>query len=304
MSVKEVGVKEGLVKGKELSPPSRASHNLFLRLPDVGRKLLIAMIQGNDVGRLDTAMVNKEGRAALLEAYKDTEVLGTKVSIFLTPSDTNSDHSAPEMLVPGLQWFENRGMTAREFTLDVPDNELYSQKSSHLLGLLSQKRMAMARMLITRCPKNYDVNSTHLFYAVRHQQLEIVKLLCERLDILSNLEARDESGKSILYWAVHGCNASNANSSCLAMLLDAGKKVNERCCQSLTPLHLACILDNIGAAILLIERGAELNALNAQAQTPIDLVDNSGWIPTLSFLQSEGALRADQLPVLPEAEEG
>ncbi len=29
------------------------------------------MIQGNEVGRLDTAIVNKEDRAALLEAYKD-----------------------------------------------------------------------------------------------------------------------------------------------------------------------------------------------------------------------------------------
>ena len=304
MSVKACEVKEGLVKGNELSPPPWASPNLFLRLPDVQRKLLIAMMQGNDVGRLDTAMVNEEGRAALLEAYKDNYVYGAKMAISLTPSDTNSDYSDPEMLAPGLQWFEKRGMIARDFTLEVPDNELYSQKSSHLLGLLSRKRMAMAKMLITRCLKSYDMNSAHLFYAVRHQQLETVKLLCERPEILCNLDARDESGKSILYWAVHGCNASNANCSCLMILLDAGKKVNERCYQSLTPLHLACILDNIWAANLLIERGAELNALTAQGQTPIDMVDNSGWIPTLSFLQSKGALRAEQLPVLPEPEEG
>ena len=51
---------------------------LFLRLPKLGRKAMLGMMEGREIARLDTAMVQKEGRHALHEAYEKTEVFGTE----------------------------------------------------------------------------------------------------------------------------------------------------------------------------------------------------------------------------------
>ena len=52
--------------------------NLWLKLPKLGRKAMLGMMEGRDMARLDTAMVQWEGRHALLEAYEKTEVFGTE----------------------------------------------------------------------------------------------------------------------------------------------------------------------------------------------------------------------------------
>jgi hypothetical protein len=40
--------------------------NLWLKLPKLGRKAMLGMMEGREVTRLDTAMVQWEGRQALL----------------------------------------------------------------------------------------------------------------------------------------------------------------------------------------------------------------------------------------------
>jgi hypothetical protein len=50
--------------------------NLFLMLPKLGRKSMIGMQAGYDIMQLDTSMCNRNGRKALLEAYKGTEIFG------------------------------------------------------------------------------------------------------------------------------------------------------------------------------------------------------------------------------------
>ena len=48
---------------------------LFLRLPKLGRKVMIGMIAGSEVINFEKACTNKECKKALLEAYEGTEVL-------------------------------------------------------------------------------------------------------------------------------------------------------------------------------------------------------------------------------------
>ena len=43
-------------------------------LPKLGRKSMIAMLAGYDIMQLDNSMCNRNGRKALLEAYKGTEI--------------------------------------------------------------------------------------------------------------------------------------------------------------------------------------------------------------------------------------
>ena len=50
--------------------------NLWLKLPKLGRKAMLGMMEGREIARLDTAMVQWEGRRALHEAYEKTEVSG------------------------------------------------------------------------------------------------------------------------------------------------------------------------------------------------------------------------------------
>ena len=45
-------------------------------LPKLGRKSMIGMLAGYDIMQLDTSMCNRNGRKALLEAYKGTEIFG------------------------------------------------------------------------------------------------------------------------------------------------------------------------------------------------------------------------------------
>ena len=43
--------------------------NVWLKLPKLGRKAMLGMMEGREVARLDIAMVQWEDRHALLEAY-------------------------------------------------------------------------------------------------------------------------------------------------------------------------------------------------------------------------------------------
>ncbi len=52
--------------------------NLWLKLPKLGRKAMLSMLDDREVARLDTAMVQWEGRHALLDAYEKTEVFETE----------------------------------------------------------------------------------------------------------------------------------------------------------------------------------------------------------------------------------
>ncbi len=49
---------------------------MFLRLAETGCKLLVGLLVMQGMLRLDTAMVRREDRVALLKAYESTEVFG------------------------------------------------------------------------------------------------------------------------------------------------------------------------------------------------------------------------------------
>ncbi len=45
--------------------------------------------------------------------------------------------------------------------------------------------------------------------------------------------------------------------------------INTADCQAITPLHQACISGNVSAARLLIENGADMNAVDYHGRTPL-----------------------------------
>ena len=52
-------------------------NNLWLKLPKLGRKVMLGMMECPEVARFDTLMVERERKHALLETYEMTEVFGT-----------------------------------------------------------------------------------------------------------------------------------------------------------------------------------------------------------------------------------
>ena len=97
--------------------------NLWLKLPKLGRKAMLGMMEGREIARLDTAMVQWEGRHALLEAYEKTEVFGTEFTYRLPERRDDEQYENPEELCAGLEWMEDRGMVSREHTLRLSDHD-------------------------------------------------------------------------------------------------------------------------------------------------------------------------------------
>ena len=194
-----------------------------------------------------------------------------------------------------------RGIIAREFTLKLPDGGGYSDKNRHLPVLISRKRRAMARLIITRCFKSYDINACDSGSGVRYSPLtmaalygeeEMLRLLCERADVLVNKE--DETGYTALYWATY-----RGYVGCMRILLDVGKAdVHDLSGSSRTAFHGATYYGHLEAAALLIERGAKVNLVDRYGGTLLDLAHQTNQDRTemIALLKSKGAKRASELP--------
>ena len=83
---------------------------LFLRLPKLGRKVMIGMLAGSEVMDFEKACTNKECKKALLEAYEGTEVFGFEFPYELPEHCNNRNYENPEELeCAGLEWTEREG---------------------------------------------------------------------------------------------------------------------------------------------------------------------------------------------------
>ena len=268
---------------------------------------MLGMMEGREIARLDTAMVQWEGRHALLEAYEKTEVFGTEFTYRLPERRDDRQYENPEELCAGLEWMEDRGMVSREHTLRLSDHdgEVIANKNDHLVMLILRKRRAMATMIITQCLKSYDINvygqvgDIPLHFTVIYEEPEFCRLLCERGDV--DVDKGDKNiGNSVLHLAA----AYYGRMEYMRILLDVGKaNVNAKNNDSSTSLHSAALAGHIEAATLLIERGAEINPINNHNETPLDRAHVLNHAAMIAFLKTKGAVRAPQPDVEGSAEE-
>ena len=155
-------------------------------------------------------------------------------------------------------------------------------------------------MIITQCLKSYDIN------AYDHWRTPLILLSYMRnLSLQAALRERrvdvDKGDKNIGISVLHLAAACNGKMECMRILLDVGKaNVNAKDNGSNTPLHLAASRGHIEAATLLIERGAEINQINNNNQTPLDSAHVCNHTAMIAFLKTKGAVRAPQ-PVVEES---
>ena len=155
----------------------------------------------------------------------------------------------------------------------------------------------MARLIITRCFKSYDINArggvcTPLTAAARYNREESLRLLCERADVL--VDEQDGYVETALYGA-----SVYKRMECMRILLNVGKaNVNALSYGSYTALHNAAYCGGLEAAALLVERGAKINAVDVYAETPLDWAQSK--VELEAFLKSKGAKLGSQLLPAPQ----
>lgn len=100
-----------------------------------------------------------------------------------------------------------------------------------------------------------------------------------------DLDARDENGRSPLYWAVF-----NGEKELVKLLVEKGADVNARggpyrC----TPLYWAAFYGDIDTAELLIANGADFMARDGDGETPLHYAAWNGQLEMVEFLIEKGA---------------
>ena len=245
--------------------------------------------------------INRECRKALLEAYEGTEIFGFGFPYELPERRGDREYENPEELeCAELEWIENKEIIAWEFTLKLPDGDYYLAKNRHLKGLIDRKRRAIARLIITRCFKSYDINAhgggcTPLTSATtwgEGGEEELLRLLCQRTDVLVNKQG--VGGYTALYEAT-----ITGYVRWMRILLDVGRAdVDGLDILSSTPLHWAAWMGRLEGATLVIERGARVNLVDDRGETPLDSAHQAikNRTEMIAVLKSKGAKQASELP--------
>lgn len=102
-----------------------------------------------------------------------------------------------------------------------------------------------------------------LHQAARHADIDMVRLLVENG---ATVNARNEEGHTALYGAVQ-----RNKQDVVAYLLDRGAITGAKdSAMGRTELHIAAILGNRDIASMLVQHGAEMNAMDDQKKNPLD----------------------------------
>ena len=85
-----------------------------------------------------------------------------------------------------------------------------------------------------------------------------------------------------------------------SVLIKHGSNVQSSCNSGNTPLHMACAR-NLELSRLLIDNGADINAVNARGQTPIRFAISTNQFQVVNMLAKEGASIKEYLPLIKTA---
>lgn len=282
----------------------------FICLGKLGRKLLVSYLSGRDNISLNNALLYKEGRDALEEAYVDTVIKG-----FRFPAESDKNYG-PSSLCRGLKWALDRKIDVREFTF-------VKCKHSSPIQLIHTGRRAMAIELFTRCTKIDDLNKVNCSVRLNRDQQEILNTyygftpndgpyiavsplilatiygdvgVVQALCFNPNVEVNASAYVGHQYRCALGLACMRGSYEVAKALLDVGKAdpngLAPYC--RITPLLHATKHGHIGVVELLLSRGASPNYIPRSLSTALDSSRKAGFDEIAAILEQHGALSATQ----------
>ncbi len=108
----------------------------------------------------------------------------------------------------------------------------------------------------------------------------------------ANVNSRDKYGNTSLYWAITRIAASYSIDDVtrlILLLIDKGADVNAVNLNNQTPLHWAAMYGHKEILELLINKRANINAADSNGQTPLSWAIKSGYTRIADFLRTYGA---------------
>ena len=261
------------------------TEDLFLALGKPGRKLVVSMLDGMENMRLNMAVMNEEGRAALMEAYKGTVIKGFRFPHptlpekdrdfvrVVVPLDEQSDEDK-EYVCDGLEWALDKEIDVRDFTLSIPG---IKNEERHLTALLynSNKRplwednAEVAGVLISHGanPEACDAqNSTPLHVAAFRGFTDLARTLVK--DCKVDVDAVNANFVTPLRCAVHGGHEKTVR----VLIEEFGARLDVLSGGGRTTLHLAALDNQVAIAKMLFEEyGPAVDAQDKGGMTPRDL---------------------------------
>jgi ankyrin repeat protein len=130
---------------------------------------------------------------------------------------------------------------------------------------LSQPVLILFAILFAVC--NGCISPPHSAYRPIHQFAESGDAVAVAQDLATNssdLNLPDDAGLTPLHLA-----AAHCRTNVVMLLLDKGAKVNARAVGGATPLHLAAQEGCSDAVVILLEKGAKVNARDDNGNTPL-----------------------------------
>ena len=118
--------------------------------------------------------------------------------------------------------------------------------------------------------------------AVQAGDLAAVRAIVEQAP--TQVNAKDEMGRTPLHWAARGTNAE-----LLAYLVDKGAVVNALDSNGTAPIHSVASRGNVDGIRILLGKGADIHLVTAEKDTPLHLAAQAGRVEAVRLLAGRGA---------------
>ncbi len=180
-----------------------------------------------------------------------------------------------------LQWFCIR--TLLEVNSDIgymPQGTIF-----HTAAEANAVELIKAFLKLNIDPELHDHNGiTPMFYAVKGNAGETIKLLLDGGATLNVDVHGEEYGETMLHWV-----AKNNAPDLIELLINARVEINICDESGETPIHWAVREHAVNSVAFLIESGADLNICSFDGDTPLDLAAEEGSIRIAEMLLQGGA---------------
>jgi ankyrin repeat protein len=171
--------------------------------------------------------------------------------------------------------------------LNLPDNQDFTP-----LAIAESFEHNAATLILTAAEARNDhpaVGYSALHIASNDVSIEMAMLL---LALRHPVDPPDEFGRTPFLHA-----ASRGNVSIMSALIDAGANINTQDDSGLSALHVAVEENQIDAIFLLLQRGANLLARDAEGDTPYDIAHGNGDAALADLLLSAQQRYHPQVPL-------